>query len=381
MFEELHPNIKVTYEFAGWDDYWTRMTTQAAAGSLPDVMQMDTSRITEWAESGLLVPMDEYIESGVIDVTNISPGLLDGGRVGGKLYGFNLGNNSVGFVIDLDAFERAGILVPPDDWTWEEFEAIAVELHEKLGIYGVGTNLTHPDLWQALYQSRGEMLFAPDGKSLGYTDDQPLIDHLKMVMRLQDAGVIPTRAEELEYLVAPETGAVVQGKSAMDFMPGSNMLIAAWNAAGPERHFRLVNVPRPKGGQPPVPIRPSQFFAITSSSKHPKEAAMFIDFFINSVAANAILNAERGVPTSSVVRQELQTILGPAQIATFDYISRLENDSAPLPPPDPAGAAALFDNVWGPELVDPVRYGQIGVEEAVARFRELANKTLAEAGQ
>jgi len=108
---------------------------------------------------------------------------------------------------------------------------------------------------------------------------------------------------------------------------------------------------------------------------------MFIDFFTNSVAANAILNAERGVPVSSVVREGLESILGPAQLATFDYIARLVNDSSPLPPPDPPGAATVDDNVWWPELVDPVRYGQITVEEAVARFRELANKTLAEAAQ
>ena len=108
---------------------------------------------------------------------------------------------------------------------------------------------------------------------------------------------------------------------------------------------------------------------------------MFVNFFSNSVAANAILNAERGVPVSAVVRKELESILGPAQIATFDYIARLVNDSSPLPPSDPPGAGAVNDNVWWPELVDPVCYGQTAIEEAVARFRELANKTLAEAGQ
>ena len=30
LFQKKYPNIKVTYEFAGWGDYWTKMTTQAA---------------------------------------------------------------------------------------------------------------------------------------------------------------------------------------------------------------------------------------------------------------------------------------------------------------------------------------------------------------
>ena len=30
LFQKKYPNIKVTYEFVGWNDYWTKMTTQAA---------------------------------------------------------------------------------------------------------------------------------------------------------------------------------------------------------------------------------------------------------------------------------------------------------------------------------------------------------------
>ena len=38
------------------------------------------------------------------------------------------------------------------------------------------------------------------------------------------------------------------------------------------------DLPRPKGGQAENYLKPSQFISITSQSKHPKEAAMFIDF-------------------------------------------------------------------------------------------------------
>jgi multiple sugar transport system substrate-binding protein len=48
LFQKKYPNIKVTYEFAGWGDYWTKMTTQAAGRNLPDVMQQDYAYVTEW---------------------------------------------------------------------------------------------------------------------------------------------------------------------------------------------------------------------------------------------------------------------------------------------------------------------------------------------
>ncbi len=47
LYQKLHPNVSISYEFAGFDDYWTKVTTMAAGGQLPDVMQQDYSRITE----------------------------------------------------------------------------------------------------------------------------------------------------------------------------------------------------------------------------------------------------------------------------------------------------------------------------------------------
>ena len=54
MFEELHPNIDIVYEFSGWDDHWVKMATQAAGGNMPDIMQQDYARIEEWNDRGLL---------------------------------------------------------------------------------------------------------------------------------------------------------------------------------------------------------------------------------------------------------------------------------------------------------------------------------------
>ena len=45
LFEQMHPEIDVVYEFSGWDDHWTKMATQAAGNNLPDVMQQDYTQI------------------------------------------------------------------------------------------------------------------------------------------------------------------------------------------------------------------------------------------------------------------------------------------------------------------------------------------------
>ncbi|MCB0132011.1 MAG: hypothetical protein KDD78_14230, partial [Caldilineaceae bacterium] len=124
--------------------------------------------------------------------------------------------------------------------------------------------------------------------------------------------------------------------------------------------------------------KPSQFFSITSQANHPKEAAMFIDFVTNSLEANDVLFAERGVPISSVVRAHLKPQLDKAQLEMFDYMDRVVADSSPIRPPDPVGHADITNNIYFPQVVDPVLYGQLSPEEGVAILREQASLILAE---
>ena len=119
LFQKKHPHVKVSYEFAGWSDYWTKMTTQAAGPNLPDVMQQDYAYIAEWSSRGLLAPLDDHVKNGTIDTRNVSEALLKGGVVGGKLVAINLGSNSQCWVIDLDAFKNAGLKPHPIDDTFK----------------------------------------------------------------------------------------------------------------------------------------------------------------------------------------------------------------------------------------------------------------------
>ena len=159
----------------------------------------------------------------------------------------------------------------------------------------------------------------------------------------------------------------------------SNQLVAAWTAAGDGRHFKLTMLPRPKDGtQAENYLKPSQFISITKDTKHPKEAAMFIDFITNDVEANKILLGERGVPISPKIQEAIKPLLTPAQVETQDYLGIVESNGSPLPPPDPAVQSRTWtNNMYLPQLVDPVLLKQTPPEDAVAQFRKDANSLLA----
>src|SRR5919198_5160177 len=109
LFEQMHPNITITYEFAGFNDYFTKMSTYATGGNLPDLMQQDYATISQWTTNGLLVPLDDYVNDRTINLTDVPKSSIDGGRMNGKLITPNLGNNSQTMVLDTDAFQKAGI--------------------------------------------------------------------------------------------------------------------------------------------------------------------------------------------------------------------------------------------------------------------------------
>jgi len=379
MFQQKYPNISITYEFAGFTDYFTKMATYATGGNLPDLMQQDYATIAQWTSNGLLLPMDDYVNDRTINLTDVPKGSIDGGRINGKLIALNLGNNSQAMMLDVDAFQKAGIALPPTTWTWDDFEKIATDIHSKLGITGGGPNLDDIQMWKSLYLGYGQWGFSADGKALGYTDDQKFVDYLKMMMRLQDSGAITNQQEQIASFRNSnvEVLPIVTGKAAMQFL-WSNQLVAAWTAAGDGRHFKLTMLPRPKDGKQAENYpKPSQFISITKDTKHPKEAAMFVDFMTNDVDANKILLGERGVPISPKIADAIKPLLTPAQVETQDYLGIVSKEASPLPPPDPAAQTNLANNVYLPQLVDPVLLKQTPPESAVAQFRKDATALLA----
>lgn len=379
LFQQKYPNIKVTYEFATFADYWPKMKTQAAGGNLPDLMQQDYAYYTGFVLDNLLVPLNPYIADGTIKLEGVTDDLLKGGMMDGNLYALNAGTNSQSWAIDTEMFEKAGIPLPKPDWTWKDFEDVNMQLHEKLGIEGNGGDLTNFQIVNCMFLSLGEGLYSDDGKALGFTNPQPLIDYFDMALRLQKAGAMISREAQLADVPTLEKNNFVTKKAAMYFTH-TNQLLALWKAAGADRKIKMVPVPRAVGAtQSANYFKPSMFWSVTSHAKHPKEAAMFIDFYTNSVEANKVMLAERGIPISPAIQKAIEPDLPPAQVEAAAFLKSLEGNVSPIRPPDPPKHNEIIQNVWTPQVVDPIMYEQITVQDGVKLFMTEANKILAAA--
>ena len=146
-FEAEHPGIRVRRVNPGdAGSFYTKLQTMLVAGDPPDVFYVGAERLANFAELGLLAPLDAFVEAerssdaldadDALDLADFYPATVDafrydGSRIGdGTLYGIPKDFTTVGFYLNLDLFKRAGIDPPSDDWTWEEFIEIARRLGE-----------------------------------------------------------------------------------------------------------------------------------------------------------------------------------------------------------------------------------------------------------
>ena len=106
---------------------------------------------------------------------------------------------------------------------------------------------------------------------------------------------------------------------------------------------------------------------MSALSEHKEAAARLIDFLINDLDANRILNAERGMPASRVVREELFDGFNDAQKEMAKMIQFAEQHSISTGPVNTGDQKAIDDGANGglmEELEQQIMLRQIDPEKA-----------------
>lgn len=175
-FEKQNPDIKVDVEVIGYDDYFTKLQTQASSKTLPDVFEMNYENFNTYAGNGVLLDLTEQAEKD----EEFSPDMLTGNSYeyfqrDGKLYGLTEKVSDVVLYYNKDMFDAAGLEYPQADWTWDDLLSAAQTL-TKDGVYGFYAPVTYNELYKVVAQNGGA-LFDEEGT--------PTIDSKENVEALQ----------------------------------------------------------------------------------------------------------------------------------------------------------------------------------------------------
>lgn len=378
LYSEQNPGVAIDGQFSEFNDYWQKLATAAAGHSMPDIVQMDYKYLNQYVTNGLLVDLTPYVEDGTIDTADCNQDVLNSGSVNGGLYALCNGINAPALLYNKTLLDENGITVK-DNMTLDEFIDVCKEVYEKTG-YKTNLCYNQNEQWIEYFLRADDIVLYEDGK-LGGDSYEPYADFFKLYEDgLKDGYVIDPSVFAERSIGSVEQDPLVYGSSPETMswcaFAYSNQLTATVSAAPEGTEIGLTTWPSADPKKSDY-LKPSQFFAISSDSKNPEEAAKILNFITNDVDCNNILLGERGIPLSSKTADAIAPNLdeNTQRVITFvnDVVSA---NSSQVNPPSTNGASEVNDLIN--KLQEQVCYGQLSAEDAGKQLFEQGNQIMAE---
>ncbi|MGI5171719.1 ABC transporter substrate-binding protein [Spirillospora sp. CA-253888] len=150
-FEKANPGIRVKIELMPYDQYWTKMTADAVAGTAPDVFWMQTTQFPEFVTKGVLADLSPL----GLDAAKYHPNVVQSYTYKGKLYGVPKDFGIVGLLYNEDLFKKAGV-PKPDKLTWKpDGSGTLLETARKLTVDDKGRHPGEPGFDQGKVKQYG----------------------------------------------------------------------------------------------------------------------------------------------------------------------------------------------------------------------------------
>jgi multiple sugar transport system substrate-binding protein len=364
LFEAEHSNITVEPIFTDFDAYWDQLATSTAGGNAPDIITMEERFLKEYVVNGQLLDLNTVTDA--LDISNIDELALAAGRFDNGLYTIASGVNAFSVVADPQIFEDAGVAFPDDaTWTWQDYVDLAVQISESSGgdVFGAQAFGTNEAGFNVYARQRGEALYNPDG-TLGFSA-QTLADWWTISLEQTAQGGTPPADVTVEVgATGPDQSLLATNAGAMGTW-WTNQLGALSGAAG--RELVLLRQPgESEGVRPGMYFKPAMSYSISSQTDHPEEAALFVDFLLNSTGAAELMLNDRGLPANSQVREHIAPMLPDVEQQVADFMAEIGPELVDPPPPPPTGAGETVSIMQ--RLYEEVLFERVTPLEAAEQF-------------
>lgn len=360
-FNQENPGTQIDMQIIAWDSLYTKLLPALSAGQGPDIMGIGWNNIHDYAKSGVLLPLDSYIDgSNGLDRNNF-PGTVKGTVVGGKTYGVPMQYFDFAMYYNKDIFTEAGITNPPT--TWEEMEADAIACTKvnstgQVVHYGLDLNLTAGiPVWYAwIWQAGGDVVSADNTQALINAPEAvsagDLLERLFIKDKVTPVGI-----------TGPDSDTLFQsGKSAMHVT--GPWMIAGFDQAG--LNYGIAPLPK---GKVAADIADGPCLAINASTKVPDAAWTFLAYW-NSTESVKYFALNDPAPPANLALMNDPDIQANAKLAAFAAglpYSRLEFPDAPN--------RTDIDTAVG-QAVQQIAYGKLSVQDAFDQAAVAINAAL-----
>jgi len=261
-FEESHRGVKVKITDLTWNDGHQKIVSAFAAGRPPDLLELGSDWIAEFAAEGVLMDLT----SEAVKTQNEFAG-LPAGIYNGKCYALPWYLGTRVLYINEDIAKKIGLNPNQPPITWEQL-LIWIRSINKLrpNFYGFGANAAEkhrlykkflPFLW-----SNGGTILSDDG-NFSTIDSDEAVTALEYYVTLADEGFVEKQSVLDDMFVQGRLGLVFSGDWLHKRLQDSRSRL----------NYRVATIPFPRpgrGGQ--ISFAGGEYLAIPAKAKEPVQA-------------------------------------------------------------------------------------------------------------
>lgn len=321
-------SIEVTGEPSGFGNLEETFATRYAGGTEADIMTVNYPWLIKYSPDGTgFYDLGQVAD--IVDFSQYDEGFLETGKTAGVMQAVPYGQNTLGVYLNKSAFERAGIEEIPS--TFEGYkEAAKVITAQNPNSYLIVSPTFRFAAIYYLQQKTGKGEF-DENLNMNYTVED-YKDAMTWYKELADLHVFCSRQDYLEN-VGNDPVSIAQNAKYID---GGYLGVLEWTGGIASNAQTLAD----KGDElivAPLPTidgavfkgtmaKPSLTFAISKNSRHPREAAEFLQYILNDPEGTKLMGSKRGMVASKAAKASLEAdgqITGAVKQA-YDFTDKAE---------------------------------------------------------
>ncbi|MEU7647974.1 ABC transporter substrate-binding protein [Streptomyces huasconensis] len=367
-----HPDVEVEYVQGSWDSVHDQLLTSFEGGEAPDIIHDASDDLADFAYGGYLADLGELLPDRL--KSDIPRRSWETTTFGGKVYGVPFLQEPRVLIANAKWLKKSGVRIPTPEkpWSWREFRDVTKELGDgEDGKYGVAWPLKEPvSATLNLSLSAGGRMFhrGADGK----------VD-----VRFGKADEIMPRTVHDQVNDDKSASGTTLGMGGSDTLPGFfggkyAMVPLGFSyrqqiAQQAPEGFDWQVLPAPAGSEGLAQGVSPQTLSVAEDSPHKKEAAAFIDFFLQPQNMVKLARGDWMLPTGEKALKDpaLRTEKNDWAVGTA-----LAANLRPAPAQSVRGYPEWKDKVATPAFQEYYS-GAIGLDELRKRLVKDGNLVLA----
>jgi multiple sugar transport system substrate-binding protein len=294
-FMSQNPNVKVKVLTIPGETFDQKVTTMIAGGKPPDIFTSGDVVIPTIVQKHFAVDLMPLIKQDKYDLSDFQPQVTEGLTYNGQLVGLTDNWDTQVMYYNKTLFDKAGVDVPNENWTWEDFLVAARKLTSGSGsskVYGAVFDPWFAPVYDVIWSNGGDV-YNQDGTKCTL-NAAPATQSIQWIADLYRQGVAPSPAQ----LNAGGGGM----DAAQTFTAGRGaMLIGSgrWSAFDFQeiKRFQWKVAPLPKGTAGRANFFHLSMFAIASNSKNQAAAWKFLQYMVSPDAIRLAAKNAQGIPS------------------------------------------------------------------------------------